>query len=150
MSDRVLEIGGDLDEVAITLRVYADDLDPQWVSDLLGISPSYAARKGDSRISGGRTIRQRVGIWQLELPGTREWVLADAIRTLLSRLPSDTSVWEELAERAHADVFCGLFLARWNRGADLPYELLGDLARRRLALSLDIYSQSSVDDESPI
>jgi hypothetical protein len=31
-----MQLGGDVDEIAITLRVYADDLDPGWVTGLLG------------------------------------------------------------------------------------------------------------------
>jgi hypothetical protein len=74
-------------------------------------------------------------------------VLGDAIATLLARLPTEPDIWEQLAQRAKADVFCGLFLDQWSRGAELSHELLGDLARRRLALSLDIYCQPG-DEEN--
>jgi len=147
VSESEVQVGGDVDEVVITLRVFADDLDPEWVTRLLRVQPTFAGRKGDRRPSRRREIVQPVGMWQLELPGTREWVLDDAIGTLLSRLPPEAGVWEQLAQRARADVFCGLFLDQWNRGADLSYEILGELARRRLGLSLDIYGQAGDEDE---
>jgi hypothetical protein len=83
-------------------------------------------------------------MWAIELPGSEEWILPDAIETLLSRLPAESSVWEQLSSRAQTGVFCGLFLREGNRGADLSAELLGELARRRLRLSLDIYNVAKV------
>jgi hypothetical protein len=145
LTDPVLQIGGDVAELAITLRVYADDLDPQWVTALLGVQPSFAASKGDRRPSGSHEVVQRVGMWQFGLPGTKEWILEDAIRTLLSRLPSDPAVWEQLSQRARTDVFCGLFLRQWNRGVDLTSQLLAELSARRLGLSLDIYGEGEED-----
>ncbi len=147
MTESEVQVGGDVEEVVITLRVFADDLDPAWVTRVLGVQPTFSGRKGDRRSSRTRDIVQPVGIWQLELPGTKEWVLGDAIGTLLSRLPSEIGVWEQLAQRASADVFCGLFLDQWNRGADLSYEILGELARRRLGLSLDIYGEARDEAE---
>ena len=53
-----------MDYVRALLRVVADDLDPEWVTKLLGVTS--AARKGDRRPSD--YLIQRVGVWTLHLP----------------------------------------------------------------------------------
>jgi Domain of unknown function (DUF4279) len=84
-------------------------------------------------------------VWRLELPVSAEWVLDDAITTLLGKLPSDLAVWRELASQYRLDVFCGLFLEQWNRGTELSPATLGLLAERNLTLSLDVYAPFAED-----
>ncbi len=145
--DDVWTVGGDVDRLSVTLRITAPDLDPEAITRRLGVSPTLAARRGDDRPSEGGTVKQRVGIWAFGFSSSQEWVLADAIGALLDRLPADVAVWREIASSATIDVFCGLHLDDWNRGLDLPPELLARLGERRITLSFDIYCGSS-DDEA--
>ena len=85
--DNDFTAGGDIDEVSVSLRVAAPDLEPFEVTALLAVNPTFAARKGDRRRSGSTEVVQRTGIWIFALPESREWELPDAIRTLLARLP---------------------------------------------------------------
>ena len=39
--------------LAVALRVFGDELDPEHVSRLLGVEPSLVRRKGEERHSGG-------------------------------------------------------------------------------------------------
>jgi hypothetical protein len=105
----------------------------------LGVSPSFSARRGDRRESKAGEITQRIGIWILELAESREWQLADGITTLLAGLPRSLEVWRTLTSKASVDLYCGLHLADWNRGLELPPGVLGQLAERGIALHLDIY-----------
>jgi Domain of unknown function (DUF4279) len=148
LSENEFTAGGEIDEVSVSLRVVAPDLEPSDVTALLGVEPTFAARKGDRRRSGSTEVVQRTGIWIFALPESREWELANAIRTLLARLPEELLVWERLRAQAETDVFCGLHLDRWNRGVELPPELLRQLADRRLSLGLDIYARGSDPEES--
>jgi hypothetical protein len=133
-------VGGDADRVTVTIRVAGDDLDPDEVTKVLNISPTFAARKGDRRPSGDRDIVQGTGIWTLTFSGTpSEWTLDEAIPILLDKLPADLAVWDRLAEKYDLDVFCGLQLECWNRGFALSPELLLRLAQRHLELDVDIY-----------
>ena|SRR6185312_3769094 len=134
--------GGEVDQVRVSLRIIGDDLDPDEVTRVLGVEPSAAIRKGERR-PGGRV--QRTGVWRLSLPHSREWVLEDAITTLLAALPSDLAVWQALGGKYRLDVFCGLFLDQWNRGADLSPAVLRELAERGLALGLDVYDPMGED-----
>ncbi len=133
------EAGGDVDEVTVSLRVWSPELDPDAVTSELGVSPSFSARRGDRRASKTGEITQRTGIWILELAESTEWQLADGITTLLDQLPNDLRVWRNLTSKATVDLYCGLHLANWNRGVELPADVLGRLAERGIALHLDIY-----------
>jgi hypothetical protein len=141
------DVGGPIDQVNITLRVSAPDLDPDTITRRLGVKPTFAARRGDQRPSKYQVIVQGVGIWLLELPSSTEWELSDAISELLRPLPDDVAVWKEIAAEAQVDVFCGLHLSDWNRGVDLSPELLVRLGERGIGLTFDIYFDGP-DDEA--
>lgn len=138
---RPTAIGGDVDEIRLAVRVSGDDLDPDAITAALGIDPSFAARKGDTRGTPASPAVQRTGVWYVDLAESAEWVLEDAIITLLERLPSDRQVWEQLASRHHIDLVCGAFVYGWNRGFVVSSRVLAELARRRMALSVDIYCE---------
>lgn len=89
---------------------------------------------------------QQTGIWIFALPESHEWELTDGIRTLLAALPDDSAIWEQLSSKAKLDVFCGLGLNQWNRGVDLPPDLLAQLGARGLSLGLDIYMNGPDSD----
>ena len=132
-------VGGDPARVTAAVSVGGDRLDPDEVTRLLGIKPTYAARKGDRRRSGGREVVQRTGVWYLEAPPSREWVLPDAIEALLARLPEPGPAWHLIAAKYQLRLTCGVFLSDWNQGLLLPARVLGALASRHLALDLDVY-----------
>jgi hypothetical protein len=134
-------IGGPIGRIKVSVRVIGDDLDPAEVTRLFGVEPTFAARRGEARERHGRPIVQRTGVWfhALTVDPTEEWELADAVDTLLARLPADPAIWRALGSRYQLDVFCGLFLRSENQGADLPPATLAALAERGLTLGLDIY-----------
>ena len=140
-------VGGDVDEVTVSLRVAAPDLDPSAITGLLGTKPTFAARKGDRRPSGNGEVVQRTGIWSLHLQESPEWHLGDAIDALLAKLPADLNIWRKVASVGDIDLFCGLHLRAWNRGLELTPAQLGRLAERGIALSIDIYCNDA-DEEA--
>ena len=141
----LVSVGGEIDLVKISLRVVGEDLDPDEVTELLGVEPTFAARKGEMVEVLGGLRTQPTGLWVLDLGDSPEWELADGISTLLDRMPDDPELWEDLAGRYKLDLFCGAFLQAANRGFALPEELIRRMADRRLAFSVDIYC--SVPDE---
>jgi hypothetical protein len=134
-------VGGDLDELRLSVRITGDDLDPAAITRTLGIEPTFAARKGDMRESAGQRIVQRTGVWYIDLAESSEWVIDDAITTLLTHLPADPEVWHGLAETHSIDLLCGAFLFGWNRSFVLAPATLEALAARHMALSVDIYCE---------
>jgi hypothetical protein len=140
-------VGGDVDRITVSVRVGGDDLDPDEVTRVLGVEPTFAARKGDRRRSAGGEVVQRTGVWCVNFEGApEEWTLGDAVGQLVARLPHDPAVWEGLAARYSLDVFCGLHMSCWNRGFALDPALLRQLADRHLKLDVDIYYVGSGDE----
>ena len=130
--------GRDIDRLEIALRVTADELEPDRITRMLGVAPTFAGRKGEEVDQGGVPVTQRTGTWTHALPASPEWELGDAIDTLLEQLPADPALWESLAGWADVAVVCELYVHDTDRAARLPPDTLARLAERRLALRLEI------------
>jgi Domain of unknown function (DUF4279) len=66
-----LTVGGPVDSASATLRIFGETLDPEYISGLLGCSPTRSHKKGDIVGTRSRATR-REGAWLLEsrLPET--------------------------------------------------------------------------------
>ena len=145
-SSELIWIGGEIDDVGVTLRFFGDDLDPQLLSKLLNCQPTDAHRKGDLLPSKRYRRIAKIGLWLFKISNDKEGALEEKISRLLDSVSEDLEVWRELKRFRH-DVFCFLGLKDWNRGCSLSPELMKRLAERDLELGLDIYS--SGPDEEP-
>jgi len=147
-SEDWIRLGGPISRLSVSLRVAGDGLDPTEISRLLGVAPTFAARKGDQIEHGPRIRTQRVSIWTYGLTEepSPEWELDDAISALLNRLPRDSAVWADLASRFSINIFCGLFMGSDNQGAVLRTSTLQSLAERHLELDLDVYGPPDGDE----
>ncbi len=126
--------GGPVDRWQVALRVSGEDLDPDRVSMLLGCQPSSERRKGNPFPKNGR--------WRLQIDSAEcaaDVDVDDGIRMLLARLPSDHSIWSSLTRNYTVDVFCGIYLAAFNRGWGISCEVSGMLADRNLDIGFDVY-----------
>jgi len=123
----------------VSVRVIGDALDPAEVTRILGVEPSFAARKGERARPGRLEVVQRTGAWVLRAEQAAGWPLDEAIHALLAQLPSDAALWRSLGERFRLDVFCGMFMGTDNQGLELRPETLQLLAARGLRLGLDVY-----------
>lgn len=132
------QTGRDIDRLEIALRVTGDDLDPERITRMLGVAPTFAGRKGEDVDHAGVPVTQRTGSWTYALPASPEWELGDAIDTLLEQLPPDPALWESLACWAEVEVVCELYVHDIDRAASLPPDTLARLSERRLALRLEI------------
>jgi uncharacterized protein DUF4279 len=142
---------GDIDQIAVTLNMFGDDLDPDEITRLLGVQPTRAARKGDQVRLGPDTavVTQWTGVWYLSIERTSEYQLSEAIGMLLDRLPDDPQLWFDLNKQYNMSLFCGLFLNQYSRESVLPPELLARVSARHLALSFDIYFEAAEDIVEP-
>jgi hypothetical protein len=80
----------------------------------------------------------KTGSWILDGAQDAAGDLEEKISRLLTSVSADPAAWSALAGY-RKDVFCGLFLNRWNRGCSLSPELMRRLAERGLSVELDIY-----------
>jgi hypothetical protein len=116
--------GGPVDRSRVTLRVLGPDVDVRRVSELLQHETEQFKGQG----------------WRLSAPMAEPADLDRQIESLLSKLNSDISAWQELTRLYRLDVYCGLFLERPNRGLQLAPATMLRLAERDIALSMDIYA----------
>src|SRR5258708_173934 len=105
----------------VSLRFFGDDLESDFISMLLGASPSSSAKKGEDRVNrdGIKRGTARTGRWLLEAASRTPGDLDSQIVELLSLLTSDLAVWRELTDRFSAELYCGLFMSESNDGLEL-------------------------------
>jgi hypothetical protein len=137
-------VGGEVDEVSVSLRFFGPLLDPGEITQALGCEPSQVRRRGEivEHAFAGQSVIE-TSAWILKSPRAAAAPLGFEIQKLLARLSGDLGMWQSLTNRHKADLFCGLFLEEFNRGTTVSAEVLGLLADRGLALTLDIYSELS-------
>jgi hypothetical protein len=140
--DVLLEVGGDVDEVHITLVFHGDDLDPEQLSRLLGCSPTSSHRKGEPRPGLSATAGPwTTGTWLLTVEGKAPQTVSELLGDLLRKLPDDETLWLELSRRWRVSIWIGVFLGQWNRGFELEAPLVERVARMHASLSFDIYAE---------
>jgi hypothetical protein len=142
-SEQVLaEVGGDVDEVHVTLVFHGDDLDPEEISRLLNCSPTSSHSKGEPRpglsASAGPWTS---GAWLLKVEGQAPQTASEVLSELLRMLPDDEALWRELSRRWRVSIWLGVFLEKWNRGFELEAPLIERIARTHASLSFDIYAE---------
>jgi hypothetical protein len=143
--DLVWVAGGAIDESSITLRFFGDDLDPDELTQLLGVEPSIAYRKGDILRGKQHDRIYDIGSWRLKGEKS-EMGLEDKINRLLDKLPSDLEMWNDLTRKFQVDLFCGLWMKRWNRCLDFEAVTLQRMAERGLSIGLDIYVDYDLEE----
>jgi Domain of unknown function (DUF4279) len=120
VGELVWVVGGEVDESSVSLRFFGDDLDPDVITIMLGISPTKSYRKGD--VFRGKTFDriQTIGSWRYHHTWRcKDFSLEDQLNSLFDLLPVDLDILRELTTKFQSDLFCGLWLKQWNRGLDL-------------------------------
>ena len=123
----------------VSLRIRGDALDPDFLTQQLGVAPSFSARKGELIARRGTERLQTTGVWTYRLEVSPATELGDAIAHLLAALPEDATLWEEITSSFTTDVFCGVFLENDNQSTNIQAEVLSALGRRALPLSFDLF-----------
>ena len=128
----------------ISLRIHGDTLDPEYLTQQLGISPSFSARRGDPfRGDDGSVHDSGVWVYRLDVPPDTD--LGGVIALLLDRFPEDSTLWEEVTTSYGADIFCGVFLQADSQSTVVDAEVLTRLARLGLPLSFEFYAPSDAE-----
>lgn len=126
-----------LPRLRVSLRIRGDTLDPDFLTQQLGVAPDFSATKGQEVSRDGRTSESETGMWVYRADVPPDTDLGDAILKLLDALPDDTVLWEELVDAYQVEVFCGVFLQADNQGATVDADAMSALGRRGLTLSFD-------------
>lgn len=136
----VCEIGGHFDETIISLVVYAESLNHQNVTEMLGVNPTDAWNPGEPHAIGnkGKTKVSDFGKWILDSSRDRD-PINKKISGLLERCTDNLDNWRKLAEKYKIYILIVGHLENWNRGIDFDLQVLKMLVERNIELSLDIY-----------
>jgi hypothetical protein len=141
----ILEVGGSVDEMRVTLGVHGPDVDPTEISRQLGCIPTRAHRRGDARHGGVRLWP--AGAWLLSVSGRAPMEPDELVESLLSRVSASSAVWEQLNAQYKVSVSFGIFIANWNRGFALAPATVGRLAAIGVTLEFDIYADLGDEHE---
>lgn len=141
-----IRVGGLVDRSTVTLALYGEDLDPAALTAALKCDPSDAHKKGDPRLSKRASPHSR-GAWMLSVSCEAPRSPADLVQALLARVPADGELWNGLAKRFDIQLRFGIFQEAWNRGFDLPAELVERIGTLRATLVFDIYAELEGDQD---
>jgi uncharacterized protein DUF4279 len=127
-------------ETSAAFRIIHPALDPDTISQQLGLRPSWAWRKGQPR--GRRNIPSRSGIWGLDTEGvltSRD--LRRHLDWLLDQLEPKAEVLEELRGQGYAmDIFCLWCRLGGTGGPILSARNMARLAALNLTLGFEFWA----------
>lgn len=135
---------GIAEKSVVTFRIFGPDLDPDEITRLLKCKPHRTARKGEPRIIQGKASSyiEKQGSWRLSAPDRMPEDIPAQIGEILAMLESSTDAWASLSSRYEMDMFCGVFMSSSNDGLEFSPSLLTELAKRGIALNLDVYDHT--------
>lgn len=128
---------------SVSFRVMGADLVPGEVSDLLGLKPDEAHRKGDPNIgrSGRRYSDFSEGLWALRSSADEGDPPDRHLSELLARLNGCAALLGELRRQGYRmDVFIGVFGIEGNSGFSIDPEISRKLGELGTKLEFDLYS----------
>ena len=136
-----MEVGGEIDEVHVTLAVYGPELDPDVISSLLGCPPTHAHRRGEQR--GAARSPWPQGAWLLTLEGEPPITPDELAQRLLRQLPLDPGFWRELASKYEVRITFSIFMAAWSRGFELAPATVRLLETVGVPVGFSIYAEAA-------
>ena len=142
MTDDLEEEGVEV-SYSVSFRLMAKDLDPKEISQLLGMSPDDAHKRGDPNWGkqGRRYSDFSEGLWSLASDVSRDEPPAVHVKDITDRLAGCAEALDTLRLRGYRmDIFIGVFGLEGNSGFALPAEVCEVVGRLGIALDFDLYS----------
>jgi hypothetical protein len=122
--------------VTVYLSVHSEDMTPERISDLLGVTPDSTRRKGALNKAGKPLPKN---IWTIKserhLPDVANKIeegINACLRDVLSRVEPPQCSFGKLTTREHSSLLIGILA-----GSVPPLIIEGDLLRRMASLPLD-------------
>lgn len=123
-----------------SFRLMHEDLDPAQLTAILGMPPSQAHRRGETRAHSRIGAPWKEGLWLLESPIDAAAPIDVHLTYLLDRLGGVCDrVRELVASGYRADFFCGYFAQQEGQGPTLSPALLQSIAAVGAHLSICFY-----------
>ena len=143
----IAEVGGVVDESGVTLAVYGADLDPEHVTQLLGVEPTESFHRGFQK--GPRSPPLPHGAWFLQVRGEAPNGPGVQLGKLMMRLPNSPEVWAELRSAYRVQFRVGIHMEGWNRGFELNPDVIARVAATGIGMTFDIYAYGEENAEDP-
>ena len=143
---RGISVGGPVDDAAASLCIYGDELDPDQITRLLGLSPTHSHRRGDRLRPDGPPFRTGAWLYKVDsdvAPDAPEL----ALRHLLDRLPSDRVLWTQLGQRYDIRISFRIGFGGWNKGFALSARNIQRVAALGVCLDFDLYASENSPPE---
>jgi hypothetical protein len=129
-------------EITASLRIVGNDLEPDEISQQLGLRPDQSHRRGDSRVgkSGARYAPYSNGLWSFRSRAKPTDDLETHLMSLCDELQPLADVLDDLRTRGlELDVFAGVFGLDGNAVLRIGAATLSRLGQLGLELALDVY-----------
>lgn len=120
--------GGSVDRSTAMLRVMAK------------VQGESVVKRDVSALLNCKSDQEHLRHWSLSAPDNQKADVDSQVVWILGRTTPDIELWEKIAADYRADLFCGLFLERRNRGVTLSPKTMVDLGARGIELGFDIYA----------
>lgn len=128
-------------EVKASFRLMGVELEPDVVTQVMGVEPESAHRKGAARQgrAKGRMAPFREGLWSYSAKGEGRSLEEQLDEIIQVVRPRSEKIKELVAQGMRADVFVGIFSDDANFAITIEPLMLEQLADLALRLELDVY-----------
>jgi hypothetical protein len=133
-------MGGPFERMFFELDIYGDDLDPEAITNLLGVEPDQSYKKGDERPRGSQYYK--TGGWIIksgEIKIGEDRAGEEKFEEWVSSLPIDSDVWAELRKKLTVRIRLIGYTDQWNADFTISPKAISELAKRGLPLMIDPY-----------
>lgn len=95
-------------KIVASIYLRGDQLEPEYVSNILGISSTYSQKQGELR-PGSKKLVAKIGVWRFTAE-TKSDCIADHINDLLATIKNISTPMNQIkgVEEAFMDIFIGL------------------------------------------
>ena len=129
-------------DLTVSLHFYGQDLDPDSVTETLGLKPVVARRRGEERSSGGKTVVQKTGVWGYRIRRAAENA-APLVDQLIAELGTRKKILTSLptADEGIIEIFYSMITDQGDLTCvtDLSSVQLSALAEYGLPLRFTVY-----------
>jgi|JI6StandDraft_1071083.scaffolds.fasta_scaffold509469_1 hypothetical protein len=140
----------DMHKYTIQLRVFGNSMNPDEVTDLLGICPFLIQHRGESR---GQANIFKESLWayagDLDEEGrSREWdSIEDGVRHIAARISHKDSFYKIVSQNS-AIWWCGHFQSSFDGGPTLSLQFIKFLAEFGVPVFIDNYFELLPEDDN--
>lgn len=131
-------MGGPFDRLFFEINIFGDDLDPNEITQMLGVPPSLCYRKDDERPKGSQYYK--TGGWILRsgaVPLSDDDTGEVEFESWVKSLPGNKMIWDDIQMRFTVSVRLVGYTDQWNADFLISSTTIMELAKRGLPLAIE-------------